>query len=281
MEVLHQLVLERNARETTSFVEIHEASSTLLNQLDALQAKCDDLERELVVQQEKLESAGGPVNGAQSASIAIRNEVRLREKLEKLQEELNEKMKQQAEENTSALETAKELSKVKDLNVSQESTIANLKEEERKKERAMEHLSNELEDAKSRTKLAEQQYVGLKDTIRVLQDENDLIKKENRELESRFVSEKEKMSSEMNKLTEIVDRLKQEADMLRALKSHEEKRKSWFGLGSSASPEKVGSTGVPAKEENKERKWGGVAVVVPTTPKQVVTAHNAEAPCVR
>jgi len=278
MDVLHQLILERNARETTPFVAIHEANTTLLNQIDALQAKCENLERELVVQQEKLESAGGPVNGRGVQSAALKNEVRLREKLEKLQEELNEEMKRQAEKNASALETAQELAKVKDLNLTHESTIAKLEEDARRKERGMEHLSNELEDAKSRTKLAEQQYVGLKDTIRVLQEENDLIKKENRELESRFVSEKEKMSSEMNKLTEMVERLKTEADMLRTLKSQEEKRKSWFGLGSSSTSKVAGKR---ANAESTERKWGEGSVVIPTTPKQVVSAHNAEAPCVR
>ena len=288
MEVLYQLVQERNARETTPFIAIHEANATLLNQIDALQLKCDDLERELVVQQEKLESAGvdsgsnnigGRSGNAQSA--ALKNEVRLREKLEKLQEELNEKMKHQASENASTLEMAKDLSKMKDINKSHEATIKNLEEQEKRKQRAMDHLSNELEDAKSRTKLAEQQYIGLKDTIRVLQEENDLIKKENRQLETRFVSEKEKMSSEMNKLTEMVERLKREADMLRTLKSQEEKRKSgWFGLGSTSNQEKKPG-GKDNDEGNKERQWGDVKVVVPSQPKQIVSAHNVEAPCVR
>ena len=190
---------------------------------------------------------------------------------------MNEKLKQQAEKDTNALEMSKELLNLKDSKRSQESTITILKDSEERKERAMNHLSNELEDAKSRTKLAEQQYVGLKDTIRVLQEENDLIKKENRELESRFVLEKERMSSEMNKLTEIVERMKRENDMLRTLKGQEEKRKSWFGLGSSSKSEKA----EPTPNERKERKWGDISVVVPSAPKQIISAHNAESPCVR
>ena len=283
MEVLCQLVQERNARETAPFIAIHEANESLLNQIDALQSKCDDLERELVVQQEMLESAGGPASNGRGngQSAALKNEVRLREKLEKLQEELNSKMKQQAEENTTTLEMAKELSKAKDVNKTLESTIASLQDKEAKNQRAMDHLSNELDDAKSRTKLAEQQYVGLKDTIRVLTEENDILKKENRELETRFVSEKERLSSEMNKLTEMVDRLKREADMLRSLKAQDEKRKSsWFGLGGASPPHKP-EMAKSEKEESHDRKWGDVSVVVPSQPKQIVSAHNTEALCVR
>ena len=54
MEELYQLILERNDKETNAFVSIHSANATLLNQIDALQAKCDDLERELVIQKERL-----------------------------------------------------------------------------------------------------------------------------------------------------------------------------------------------------------------------------------
>ena len=281
MEELYQLILERNARETTPFVAVHEAHGTLLNQIDALQAKCDELERDLVVEQEKVEISGsGGGGGGRGASAALKNETRLREKLEVLQEELNEKMKQHSQDQADALKVAKELNDVKDLNITQESTISTLTEENAKKERAVEHLTTELTDAKQRTKLAEQQYVGLKDTIRILQEENDSIKKENRQLETRVVSEKETMSSEMNELTEMVDRLKREVDMLRGLKDQEEKRKSWFGLaaiGSSSKPPDNGSS----EKESPGRKWGAASIVVPTAPKQILAAHNAEASCLR
>jgi autophagy-related protein 16 len=281
MEDLYQLILERNARETTPFVAIHEANATLWNQIDALQAKCDELERELVVQQDKLENAGPSSSGRGANSAALKNETRLRDKLEKLQEELNEKMKQHAEDQTNALKVAKELSEIKDLTVSQESTLNKVKEENERNERTIEHLNTELTDAKSRTKLAEQQYVGLKDTIRVLQEENDLVEKENRELESRFVSEKEAMSSEMNVLTEMVERLKKEVDMLRNLKDQEEKRKSWFGLASVSGKDKGSPEKKIEKGEDKGRKWSTPSVVLPSAPKQIIPAHNAEASCVR
>lgn len=277
MEDLYQLVLERNARETTPFVAVHESNACLLNQIDALQTKCDELERDLVVQREKLGNAG-PSN-ERGASAALKNETRLREKLEMLQEELNERMKQNANDQADALKVAKELSEVKDLNVGQESTILNLKEENERKERAVEHLTSELDDSKQRTKLAEEQYVGLKDTIRVLQEENDLVKKENRELETRFVSEKEKLSSEIYVLTDMVERLKNEVQMLRSLKEQDDKRKSWFGL---AAVTKENKTEQKTEEKNDtSRKFGTISVVVPSSPKVICQAHNSEASCIR
>lgn len=292
MEELYQLVVERNHRETTPFLAIHEANATLLHQLDALQAKCEELERELLVQREfkvdnnnsdhhHHEGRGGTI----SQSAALRNETRLREKLEKLQEELNQKMKLHADDQASALELAKELSSNKDAMKVHEDKIQKLQEEIDLKDRAIEHMTNELNDAQARTKLAEQQYVGLKDTIRVLQEENDSLKKENRMLESRLVSDKEALVTEMNGLSELCEKLKKERDMLRSLKSDEEKRKtsSWFGLSSSSSKP---DSSTPSKANNSEtedtRKYDpNMAVVLPTKIRQKITAHTTEASCVR
>lgn len=292
MQDLYQLVLERNYRETIPFVAVHEANATLLNQIDALQAKCDELERDLLVQRGIGNDAHG-VGGGSSAlegrggtmtrSSTLKNETRLHEKLEKLQEELNQKLKLHCEDQASALELAKDLASNKDIIKGHEETIKKLNEERDRKDRAMEHLTNELADAKSRTKLAEQQYVGLKNTIRVLQEENDSIKKENRLLETRLVSDKENMVGEMNKLSEMCERLKKEVDMLRSLKSEEEKRTSWFGLSSTTSTK--ASIPIPEKsppENSNSRKFDPkISVVVPTKPRQKITAHTSEASCVR
>jgi autophagy-related protein 16 len=282
MNELYQQVLERNAREMTPFLSIHQANASLLIQIDALQSKREGLERDIVAQQQLLEEAG-PNNGKTylTQSAALKNETRLRDKLEKLQEELSDKLKIHSEEQSIALTTTKELAELKDLKISQEGTISELRQENEKKEHTIEHLTTELADAKSRTKLAEQQYVGLKDSIRVLQEENDLIKKENRELETRFVSEKEQMSNEMNVLTEMVDRLKKEVDMLRALKVQEDKRTSWFGKAAiqkvvGSSPEKIEEVG-----DTSGRKWGSVDVILPSKPMHILQAHKKEASCVR
>lgn len=199
-----------------------------------------------------------------------------------MQEELNAKLKVHAEDQASALKTAKELSELKDLNLVQESTIANLKKECDRKERAIEHLTEQLNDAQGRTKLAEQQYVGLKESIRSLQTENDQHQKEKLELEGRLMSDKTKMSDEMNVLTEMVDKLKREVDMLRSLNNQEQKRSSgWFGKLSSG--DRKGSHDNSPKTEKGEssRKWGSLGIVVPSGPKQIVQAHAAEATTVR
>jgi autophagy-related protein 16-1 len=276
MNEIYQLLLERNARETAPFVSIHQANATLLNQVDSLQQKCQLVERQVARLTEQLQENTTSNKGGSSAvtTAALKNERRLREKLEKLQEELNAKTRIESEERAAALQTTKELSLVKDLNTAQEYTIRNLRQENEQLERAVEHLTNEMNSAKSDTNLAEQQYDGLKRSIRTLQEENDEYKKENRMLEARLMESKGKTVEEMNILTDMVDALKQEVDMLRAFKAQEEKRsKSWFR----------GSTGntftdqPPAKEEpGASRKWGSLGVVLPSAPKHVIQAHSME-----
>jgi chromosome segregation ATPase len=286
MEILHELVQGRNRLETLPFVAIHESNARLLNQIDALQSRCDELEHDLIVQREVLDRhANDPQegrSGTMTQSIAMKHETRLREKLEKLQEELNQKFKIHADDQASALQTAKDLAASKDTLKEYEKTIKKLQEDSDKKERATEHIKNELEDAKSRTKLAEQQYVGLKDTIRVLQEENDAVKKENRSLETRMISDKEALLGEMNQLTDVCERLKKEVEMLRSLKSDEEKRhaisSSFFGMSiSRATPTSSNNT-----EETTLRQFSPmITVVVPSQARQAIRAHVAEASCVR
>lgn len=205
----------------------------------------------------------------------------IRLQLEKLQEELNSKLKVHAEDQASALKTAKELSELKDQNLVQESTITNLKKENDRKERAIEHLTEQLNDAQARTKLAEHQYVGLKETIRSLQIENDQLQKEKLVLEGRLLEDKSKMADEMSMLTEMVDKLKSEVDMLRSLNIQEQKRNSgWFGR---LSGDKKGSHDNSQKSEKGQsnRQWGALSVVVPGAPKQIIQAHTGEATTVR
>ena len=274
---IHQKILDRNFRETTPFLSVHEANATLLNQIDALQLKCESLERENSNQQQQLDE--GSPGGKGSANAALKNETRLRDKLEKLQEELNDKLKVYSEVNVNALQTTKDLSIMKNLNTAQEATIANLKHEHDRKEKAMEHISLELDEAKKSRRLAEQQYEGLKNTIRTLQEENDVLKKENRQLVDRLVSGKEKTSDEINTLNEMVSHLKNEVDMLRTLKVQEEKRRKWFGR--SAIGDEVNILDAKDKDEGPSRKFGAFGSVVPRLPKYTINAHKGEAMCVR
>jgi autophagy-related protein 16 len=284
MTDLKERLLERNARETTPFLSVFEANSTLLNQVDALQARCELAERELSITRQQLQEAAASSSGSNSkissaaATTALKNEARLRDKLEELQEEYNTKLKAEAEEKEAALKTAKELSDLKDVNMAQEATIANLREGNQRSERAVEHLTNELNEAKSRTDLAEKQYEGLKLTIRTLQEENDKLQKENRMMEERLVSDKGKTVDEMNALTGMVNALKAEVDMLRSYKVQEEQRRTWFG-----SPKKnKGDVKLDVDSPGKGgRKFGEFGVIVPTSIKQTVAAHAVEGTCLR
>lgn len=280
---IQRLLLQRNAFETIPFISVLESNASLQNQVDALHSKCEALERDIASQQQQLEEAAVTSPLGKGASAAIRNEARLRDKLEKLQEEFNDKLKQYSEQQANALATSKELSAMKDLNTAQEATISNLKQENDRSEVLIEHLTIELNDAKSRTKLAEQQYVGLKETIRTLQEENDVLKKENQALEDRLVGDKEKLSDEVNVLNDMVQALKKEVDMLRSLKVQEDKRKSWFLRGSSEDKKDDESLAKSTAErgDSTGRKWGSMGVVLPSGPKLKVQAHSAEATCVR
>jgi autophagy-related protein 16 len=280
MEEIHRLILKRNAVETSPFLLVHAANATLLNQVDALQTKCDSLERECAEQKQQLEE--GSVSGSgnnRAAAAALKSEARLREKVEKLQEELNEKLRLHSEDAEAALKAAKELSDLKDVTTAQEATISNLKGENERSEKAIERLTNELQEAESRTRLAEQQYTGLKETIRTLQDENDSLKEENRKLVGRLVQDKEKKSDEMNALTEMVEKLKKEVDMLRSLKVQEDKRRKWFGRAAVGGDSETGSPEV--KKGHSARRFGSMGAIVPSGPKQIIKAHSSEAPCVR
>lgn len=286
MNDIYQQLLERNTRETTPFLAIHEANATLLNQGDGLRAKCERLEREISELQQQLKDAAATSAGGKSSGVAgtaaIKSEARLRDKLEKLQEELNAKLRVHADDQSAALKTAKELTDMKDLNTAQEMTIRNLREENSRAEKAIEHLENQLADAKSRTQLAEQQYTGLKDTIRVLQEENDVYGKENRQLETRLLEDKGKMVDEMNVLTEMVDSLKKEVDMLRSYKVQEDKRRSWFGK--TAFPVDADDKEKKEKaqqEKSDSRRWGNFGVIPPSAPKHIIAAHTMDCTCVK
>lgn len=277
MDSLLRMIEERNERETTPFQSIHSDYSTLLNQIDALQSKCEGLERELAAQElvsrESIDLGNGKTS---SSSAALKNETKLREKLEKMQEKLNVL----AEEQTEALKTSKELNEVKDKCTGLESRISELQKEKEKQQRIIDHQSTELTDAKSRTKLAEQQYTGLKETIRILQKENELIKKDNRQLEKRLITEKEKMSKELLSLMDSADKLKKQNEMLKGLEEQEDKRSSWFGLSSLKKERKVTKESQD-DDSTSHRQWGTMGVLVPTEPKHKIKAHPKEATCVR
>lgn len=264
---LHRLIIERNAGETDQFLHIHQANSTLLNQVDALQKKCEALEREKVLVSE-LNNNG--------SSAALRNETRLRDKLEKLQEDLNKKLTDHQKETAQALETAKNLALMKESNENLEQRLKKLEHEISTKNKTISHLEEKYSDAKATTKLAEQQYTGLKETIRSLQKENDVLKEENGKLINRMVSDKEKTSTEVNVLNEMIDQLKKEVDMLRTLKHQDEKRKSWFGKSNDNKDDDEHHE----DKESSSYRFGTTGSILPTSVKHTINAHAGDATCV-
>jgi hypothetical protein len=345
MDDLLTLIEERNVRETYPFVSIHASYDDLWNEVDNWQRKCEELERSLVAQEEELNSLmydrqhpneshdqdpEGPSGGdgkarttttmppsSRSESAALRNERKMREQLERLESQIADQQSRHEDDLRRFEAVTRERDELHAAKVSQDRTLVTLQDENDRQRRAVDHLTNQVEDSQQRARLAEQQYAGLKDAIRVLQEENDLLKRENRDLESRFVSEKERLSSEMNTLTDLVDRLKRRADMAQTLQKQEEKRKSWFGYGTSsassqadsertvqptgtvthgsttAGPPPSRSTSTPGRspkesssldpngqDDNPERRYA-VAAVVPTQPKFTISAHYKEASCVR
>jgi autophagy-related protein 16 len=267
LQELHQLILERNVVETDPFVAVHEANASLMKQVDGLQNKCDALERD----------HASISNSSGSTTMALRNETRLRDKLEQLQEELNAKLKVHQKDTNLALDTANALAQIKESHAALEQKIKKMEQEAIKKDKKFDHLQQQLQDAEATTKLAEKQYMGLKETIRSLQNENDILKKENSGLIDRIVGSKEKTSDEVNALNEMIDALKKEVDMLRTLKVQDDKRQSWFG-GSKA---KSNTDKAEEEEKKKARKFGTMGCVVPSGIQHLVRAHAGDATCVR
>uniref|UniRef100_A0A7S2AAH2 Autophagy-related protein 16 domain-containing protein n=1 Tax=Trieres chinensis TaxID=1514140 RepID=A0A7S2AAH2_TRICV len=275
--VIHQAVLSRNAAEAAPFVSVYESNLTLQKIADDLQYRCEVLEQTVMDQNTEIEKIKDEAGG----KGPNKNEVRQREKIEKLQEQLNEKLRAEVETTEAALKTAKEISSLKDTNTAQDATISSLKEENERAEKTISHLTAELTDAQSVSSLAEKQYMGLKDSIRSLQEENDELKKANAELVDRVVIEKEKMVDQMMKMNEMVEKLQKEVEMLRCLQKQEEKSPGWFKRSVHTDDPKINLKQEETKKSESGRRWGTLGVICPTEPKLVLQAHAQEATAVR
>jgi methionine synthase II (cobalamin-independent) len=142
------------------------------------------------------------------------------------------------------------------------------------------YLTSELEESKSRTRLAENQFDGLKDAIRSLQDENIEKTQLNERLLESTVSEKEKYVEQFNNMNDMVEKLQKEVAMLRSLTKM---NKPWFGLprrGQNvvAESDRNDTSGV---DMASKRQWGAVGAVLPSQPQFTIKAHKNDASCVR
>ena len=334
LESILGLVHERNYRETFPFVSIHDRCNFLEQQVEDGEKRCEDLRRKISSHGDShvvnTSPSGGPSSCAIGESAALRNERRMREQLEKLEQELKSEKARHEEDVEKMGKCQKELKDLKEVHLVQEQSLIQLQNQIDEKQKSLDHVTSKVEDSQQRTKLAEQQYVGLKETIRTLQDENDEYQKENRELEQRLLSEKERMNS----LTDTVEQLKRQLEMFGNLQkqhgtaavavaaadstdrtnvatstttSTTSITSSWFGFSSKrttptpVSASITGTTGtenssvtnqqqqqsatknvVEIKSKPEERRqFGSFSVVVPSEPKQTITAHHGEALCVK
>lgn len=280
MEDIYSLIQQRNATETLPFLPIHSTNKYLQSLADTLQYRCESLERQYLEQQQLVVEQAQLIqqhNADSEKQTSPKTEARLKEKVAKLQDELNEKLQKEVKSEADAIETSKELSCLKEQCTTHESTISNMQMELDRCNEIIKHLTSELEESKSRTRLAENQFDGLKDAIRTLQEENEEKTKLNERLINEAVTVKEQYMDQFNSMNDTVEKLQKETDMLKSLNKN---NKSWFGLtrghlGGAAKHE-------AEKDESKSnRQWGTVGAVLPTQPQYTIQAHKNDATCVR
>jgi len=286
MEDLYNLIQERNVRETLPFLSIHSSNAYLRNHVDTLQARCESLERQYLEQQQLVSEQAQTIEVSANSDPA-KNEVRLRDEVVKLQENLSQKILNEVKSTAEAVETSKELSTLKEEKTAQDATISNLHMEATRSNEVMTHLQSELDNAKSLTRLANKQIDGLKDAIRALQEENEETAKLNKRLLDERVSEKEKMAEQFNNMNDTIETLQKEAAMLRQYAKVGKGPAGWFN-SISRRGDKALLAAVNAESSTDDadavpkRRWGAPAVAtLPSQPLYTIKAHRDDASCVR
>mmetsp|Transcript_26846 Transcript_26846/g.62758 ORF Transcript_26846/g.62758 Transcript_26846/m.62758 type:complete len:575 (-) Transcript_26846:426-2150(-) len=289
MDVLYDLVQQRNERETFPFVAIHDSNAALWKEVDTWEHKCGQLEHQIIEKEEyleKLASAASANNNANNRvgaagesshegisddmvllelhyaeSAALKNERKLMEELERLrdqvktQEERHQKDVQDLKEaNESHLELKEQIS-------AQERNLTDLQEKYDNQERATEqqeriiqHLKTQVGDNEQRANLAEQQCAGLKDTIRILQEEYETLKSSNLKIEQQSIKKEESMPVSPHRVAE--------SSLI-------------------TKPTKKVEMGTGVSDHGRRKIAPIVAAVVPSGPKQIIQAHRQETSCVR
>ena len=297
MDIIYEKLLERNLRETSPFLSMYESYASLLNLTDNLQDKCASAERELEHLRQQLHDGGnnasiGLVKGTSSSVLnnntaiqsAMKNETRLREKLESLQEQYDEKVEDE-------LASTNSLQEAQILNTKNEKIIADLTEELDREKNTTVRLMQQLKDAEANSNLLEDQNSKLKIAFRTLQDENTKLRKDNLIYEERLVREKGKVVDEMNELTDIIERLKAEVELLRSKpkpnQQHDSSPLSWFGALGNNSPKRGVVNHSPdvglSRESQDDDVTGGATAdvsIVPTTVQHTIAAA-VDGTCVR
>ncbi|KAL7551551.1 hypothetical protein ACHAWF_014738 [Thalassiosira exigua] len=286
MEDIFNLIQERNARESLPFLSINSSNTHLRNHVDTLQARCESLEQQYLLQQQLVAEQAQAIE-LNANSATAKNEARLREQIVKLQRDLNEKIQHEVKSTAAAVETSKEISSLKEEKDEQDTIISNLRMEVTRCKEVIEHLQTEAENSNSLSRLAEKQIAGLKDAIRALQEENDEVTKLNNRLLDEAVAEKEKIADQFNNMNDTIETLQKEANMLRMMQKQANTGKGvggWFGLSARRGEKSLAASGDANDDDDltPKRQWGATtAAVLPSEPLFKVKAHRDDASCVR
>jgi WD40 repeat protein len=326
MEELFVKLQERRRRETLPFIPIFESYSALLKLSDDLQRRLQEADQEILLlrhkddeRQSENNNAGkstpSSVSTAQNKTLttALRNETRLREKLEHLEEAYDAKLKSETTVRAEATSLTAKLREMESVVASQKATIQELSAKVEQLAQKSTKLTERCEESELNRSLSEQQNEGLKQTIRTLQEDNQALKKENASFGDRLVTDKEKMVNELNQLNEVIGKLEKENQELRAIeKQNQEERKkaaaakssAWFGVfGAPAgggdskqqdalSPSSSSPTSSPIRDNNNssnniqgpsQYKSPAKELVVfcPSQAQKSILAHANEGTCLR
>eukprot|EP00814_Leptocylindrus_danicus_P001554 CAMPEP_0116017934 /NCGR_PEP_ID=MMETSP0321-20121206/8351_1 /TAXON_ID=163516 /ORGANISM="Leptocylindrus danicus var. danicus, Strain B650" /LENGTH=550 /DNA_ID=CAMNT_0003488237 /DNA_START=59 /DNA_END=1712 /DNA_ORIENTATION=+ len=259
--ILYDLIKERNS------IESPPALVSLQNLYDALQIVADSLEANAKI----VRLASSLDNKGNLSKI----EVKLRDKIQLLQDQLNEKLEKEVEASANYVRATNELSKLKDRAIANSAEIDRLREENKRAENNVAAMSSRLKMAEHTASIAEKHYVAFKDEMATLQKENIDLKAENTQLVNRLVSEKEKMMAQFNTMNEMNEKLQKEISLLRSMAKADREKLNNHNDGDN------NITNSGDQRIKGGRMWGSGGVIVPSTPKHVLNAHTNEITSIR
>jgi len=269
---LLRLIEARNSFETYGFIDVYDANISLQKRVDELESMCKEYERQM------LQLKGGAADG-ESRKSSSKKEAELRDRIEKLQDQLNERQKAELENSKKHTKISTELSELKELSSSNDLIMKQLRLEHAQANETIENLLSRIKESESSAFLLEQQNSDLKDAILKLQDDSSNLEKLNNELLGRFVNEKEKQMEEFNKMNIMLEHQQKEIDMLRSLRRQADEQVS--RLENTSSIPKGDTDAVGNTDGKWEKKWDSVSVSVPSKPKFTIKAHLSDGICVR
>jgi WD domain, G-beta repeat len=290
---IYQLILERNALETTPFLELIASNTAIHSQSDSLQSACELAKHEIInlrFENHDIRTATKNCSACNNDSIsttlrfasnsaaqaALSNETHLREKIEQLEEESTKK---DVELDRRQTESVSLLDKVSDLHRQlreKQDVILHMKEEHTLSLKSAERLSAELDELMTNSKLADQQEEALKCNLRNLQKDNETIIKDNKDLESQLLAEKRKSIDEVKRLNDVIDELKSHIDMLRSVKRvNEPGTENSVQMNGIHGPAHINPV---SNELNVNNLFQGNGEI-PSSAKLAIQAHSAQGTC--